>query len=718
MWEITYNYLVSCSVHIGHSIKNSSPFCSWMVLAKRQDILLINLYKWTFMMQFGIGVFETAVLSRTPVWFVTLDPIKSSIVRVCAMSCGEFNVTAGWISGMLSNYFMICLSWAKNRIRPAYVRPALQKRLADIYDHWMISRITWPRAVFLCGVQKSFRVARESIKARIPCVSIADTLGGHQALSLAVPGNDDTMDSVYFHNFLAARTILRKKYSQVFSWYYNVRNSNRLGEFQKWFALMSTARKKQEKPLNYLLWNNNTAFSARSFRNTFGQPNLASTGSLLNLIIGTTRINSAKRGYQEPCEYYEQQELNIEVPTYKEIIYDFVKRHKLYTSLIRLSFFSEVGNTFRSGLRKVLRKFRPWRRPRGLSIGIAGRRNRTFLSRKHEFFDLLTPTINLVGSIFKAPRTRLPKEIVSRRALKIKIDHLMNFGPFRFKAYSILSTFLLTLAMFTRVTASKASYYLDQLNYPLKTRYFRRIKRELKSLYPWKKHYIPNRKLKIYGKFYKMLENTKTITSYRNFKSMQSEPKKRLESRGFFSNIYYLFLTRLAFMGAAHRSRGTDNVFFIKKPLHQRFSSVAIEKNSIYRKYFLRNVRSRDRSLRSLLHLRNTTTLASRVYRILPRFLRKVEEEKKKSKDLVFKLKKTVNKRSRLFKKFQFNSWIFYSLPLPQPYWGSPLYYLPRTKRLLTTYAYYERWFSRKISYPLLRESSSLVRFGELKTNV
>lgn len=125
--------------------------------------------------------------------------------------------------------------------------------MADIYDNWMVSRISWPRAVFLCGVQKSFRVARESIKARIPCVSIADTLGGHQALSLAVPGNDDTMDSIYFHNFLASKTILRKKYTQVFSWYYHVRCQKRLSNFAQWFAHLTMHRKKEDKPYNYLL---------------------------------------------------------------------------------------------------------------------------------------------------------------------------------------------------------------------------------------------------------------------------------------------------------------------------------------------------------------------------------------------------------------------------------------------------------------------------------
>jgi ribosomal protein S2 len=710
MWEFSYNYLVSFSVHIGHSIKNSSPFCAWMVLAKRQDILLINLFKWTFMMHWGLSVFEAAVISRSPVWFVSLDPIKSAIVRLSAMYCGEFNVTSGWISGMLSNYYMICLSWAKNRSLAAFVRPTLQKRLSDIYDHWMLTRISWPRAVFLCGVQKSFRVARESIKARIPCVSIADTLGGHQALSLAVPGNDDTMDSIYFHNFLSAKTILRKKYALVFAWYYHVRQEKRLGNFERWFALMSAARKKKQQSYNYLLWNNNKGFSERSTKYSLKQSSFLSTVSLLNAIMAATRIHAPIKGFTQPWEYYENEnqelELDLKAPSYYETFINFGLNSRLNGALLRLSFLHATTQALQDGMKHSLRTIRPLHPYLGAKIRNGFKYKTNFLTKRHQFFDLLTPTIRFLTNVGKkgvvAPN--IAKEIVFRKSFHLKKSKVVQFGRFKWKLYKILSSFLLMVALFTRLGAKEADSYLGLHTYKRgrRSRYYRRLLRETEGAKLVARDDLNS---KLWGNSWKKLK-IKAKIAYQNIVPKSQEPV--LRARGFFSNIYYLFLTRLAFMARAPRPSGHARINFIKKPWHQRISSIALENNSLIRKYFFRNLRSRDRSVSSLLYFRNITTLAVRINRRLPGYLIETALEEKRKADQGWKFMKKVNKRSKIFQRFKFSNWVFNSMALPRLYWGSPMYYLPKVARPLD-YKFYERNSHKKAAYPLFKETLLLI---------
>jgi len=95
----------------------------------------------------------------------------------------------------------------------------------------MLTRFTWPRVVFLCGVQRSYRVARETLRARIPCIGIADTATGAQALSLAVPGNDESLEAILFYNNLVTHTVLERKFTSLFVWANSVRKVSRLSTF-------------------------------------------------------------------------------------------------------------------------------------------------------------------------------------------------------------------------------------------------------------------------------------------------------------------------------------------------------------------------------------------------------------------------------------------------------------------------------------------------------
>lgn len=54
-------------VHLGHSLANSNPLCGWMISGHRQGLLLIDLFKFSYMLRVGLFALEGAVRHRGPV---------------------------------------------------------------------------------------------------------------------------------------------------------------------------------------------------------------------------------------------------------------------------------------------------------------------------------------------------------------------------------------------------------------------------------------------------------------------------------------------------------------------------------------------------------------------------------------------------------------------------------------------------------------------------
>lgn len=92
------------------------------------------------MMRLGLELFKNIVRRKSPIWFVSLDPGVTAIVKAAARNCGEFHVTCGWIPGILSNFPLIRESYAVfNRFSPL-VHSARYKSMRDIYVNWSMTR--------------------------------------------------------------------------------------------------------------------------------------------------------------------------------------------------------------------------------------------------------------------------------------------------------------------------------------------------------------------------------------------------------------------------------------------------------------------------------------------------------------------------------------------------------------------------------------------------
>lgn len=226
--------LVSLGVHIGHRYYNSTIYAAWMIYAYRQDICIINLTKFIRYFRVGFTFIDGSLFRYRPVWFVNKDESFDKYVRYAANRCGEFSSSIYWINGLLSNFHVVSLALKKIYGFPGPSRSTRYNYLVSIFKNRISTRLTWPGSVFVSSVLNSYIVVNEATNARFPCLGIVDTNTLSQDCSIVIPGNDDSLDCVFFYNFMVSEYILYRKYFYIFSWFIRIREPKRVLNFDNW----------------------------------------------------------------------------------------------------------------------------------------------------------------------------------------------------------------------------------------------------------------------------------------------------------------------------------------------------------------------------------------------------------------------------------------------------------------------------------------------------
>lgn len=117
---------------------------------------------------------------------------------------------------MLSNFRVVGRLAKKHFLLSDLARGRRLLLLDTTLGHWFLTRYTWPGLVFVSSVLLNYFVVQETFSSEVPCMGIADSDALVQGCSIAVPGNDDSLDSVVFYHDLLAEYVLYRKFSQVY----------------------------------------------------------------------------------------------------------------------------------------------------------------------------------------------------------------------------------------------------------------------------------------------------------------------------------------------------------------------------------------------------------------------------------------------------------------------------------------------------------------------
>lgn len=232
--KVSYNQLLLYGIHIGHTFSNSLLFSAWLVYSYVKNILIINLYKSIYQWKTGFFGIAAACKTRSPIWFINLHKGFASIVQNASIMCGEMSWTDSWIHGFLSNYITMARVFRKlskyyfNAYRPK------QQWVINNRNEWLLSRKTWPRAIFVSSVYHSYWPVREALYLGSPCFGVVDTNTVCDFVTIPFPGNDESLKCVTFYNDSVANFILAKKFKNIIRWYTKIRSAERILSFKSW----------------------------------------------------------------------------------------------------------------------------------------------------------------------------------------------------------------------------------------------------------------------------------------------------------------------------------------------------------------------------------------------------------------------------------------------------------------------------------------------------
>lgn len=197
--NLTFSQLLLYGVHVGHSFSNSILYSSWLVYSHTHNILIINLYKTFVMWKIGFRGIATACKSRSPVWFINLDEAFSGIIRYTALTCGEMSWTRKWIHGLISNFISLNRMYKFLQKYTSLAHSGRQKWVNQNLNEWILTRNSWPRALFVSSVYRSYWPVRESLSFSIPCFGVVDTNTLCHFINMPLPGNDESMECMIFY---------------------------------------------------------------------------------------------------------------------------------------------------------------------------------------------------------------------------------------------------------------------------------------------------------------------------------------------------------------------------------------------------------------------------------------------------------------------------------------------------------------------------------------
>jgi len=216
--------LSNYKIFLGHSIFNTILLSSWLIFSIRGKNTILNLYHTIKMLKLSYTLLKYVINMGFPFWFVNFDLTKEDIIKNNAFKSGEFYVTRRWIRGLISNFFIITKAYRQYLIKKDFID---SNKVKDLFEKWVFTRFTWPRAIFISNVKSAFIVSKEALSARVPSIALVDTDVKTFLYNIPIGCNDDTIESIGFMNSIMSQYILRFKYKKILIWYYFNRNIQR-----------------------------------------------------------------------------------------------------------------------------------------------------------------------------------------------------------------------------------------------------------------------------------------------------------------------------------------------------------------------------------------------------------------------------------------------------------------------------------------------------------
>jgi ribosomal protein S2 len=234
-------------IYIGHSINNAILLSSWLIFKIRGRITILNLYHTLKMLKLSYALIKYVINMGSPFWFIDFDLTKEDIIKNSSSNTGEFYVTRRWIRGLISNFYVITKEYRYYLMKKAFIN---SNKVREIFDKWIYTRFSWPRAVFISSTENCYIIAKEAASAKISSIGLIDVNVKSYIFNIPIACNDDSLESITFMHNIIIQYIMQCKYKKALIWYYFNRNIERFKSLTYWLKNLVKFKKKMIYKIN------------------------------------------------------------------------------------------------------------------------------------------------------------------------------------------------------------------------------------------------------------------------------------------------------------------------------------------------------------------------------------------------------------------------------------------------------------------------------------
>jgi hypothetical protein len=118
-------------------------------------------------------------------------------------------------------------------------------------ENWFLTRLTWPRAIFVSSVASSYNPVREALYlVFLVWVLLIQILIVYRINSISGKWRIYRLFSFLYD--LIAHYILIQKFFSVITWYFSIRNKSRISNFRSWIGTKIFSLQKSKSRTKYI----------------------------------------------------------------------------------------------------------------------------------------------------------------------------------------------------------------------------------------------------------------------------------------------------------------------------------------------------------------------------------------------------------------------------------------------------------------------------------
>ena len=197
--NITINKCLEHGLHYGNHKKNWDTRMNSYIYGYRNNIHIIDLEQSLAILKKSLNIVTDVVSNNGTVLFFSSDKKFDNTIFSAATQAKQPCMVKKWVNGTLTNF---------KRLKPFFYKK--YNNNGQVYGNKFFMEMDQiPSLIFLTTVRGNENIIKEANKLHIPIIAIVDTDSNPTNITYPIPGNDDSIESIYLYSRLMYNAIIK-----------------------------------------------------------------------------------------------------------------------------------------------------------------------------------------------------------------------------------------------------------------------------------------------------------------------------------------------------------------------------------------------------------------------------------------------------------------------------------------------------------------------------